>query len=543
MRPSKRKGKRKGSGPSLVTQVQKSKKTKMDKLPKPVSIENEAKDFLEILRGDLTKEEFANEFWRRQPFVSTNRLEGLPKLLGEKLDLGHVKHIFKERSLFLRQDVCASRYDPESEEVVELEEGGNVTWEGLTDLLDEGWALTFPHLYRYSPPTLKLLSLFEKCFSGSDQTRLEFTLVPSGCHVRPPMSPGKDVFIFQLEGVQDVHVYSSPTNAGQEEDQHVVFGFSDVLALEQIDTLKLEKGDCLYIPGTHEYIYFRQSGVEGSEESEAESTENNEQGGGLKPNKTKKQEPVVGDKAEKKLSFEDSLDILVTIPSRSGIQQFLNLLVKEAVVRVVGHSYKRLPPPPPIFALTKTETTVNSEDFYNQEISNINSILSNFNQLSDVIKKHVQFQQKFVRSDFLFTPDPSFDIKEELLKNGHLVQILNFLPTELANRIELVLQSNFISFFFFFLRGKLATFGTVLRIPTNVLQYFFTFYYLPRDSWQRSRTLFSEFLQIFWKVNGKRRNPWRIMNTITLPTLFYPRRCLLTMILFLTFSSNFYLNS
>eukprot|EP01127_Copromyxa_protea_P009186 TRINITY_DN214_c0_g1_i10.p1 TRINITY_DN214_c0_g1~~TRINITY_DN214_c0_g1_i10.p1 ORF type:complete len:644 (-),score=207.53 TRINITY_DN214_c0_g1_i10:45-1976(-) len=392
-----------------------------------VASEADVKELLEVIRGELTKEEFANELWNQLPFVSSNSVSRLCKLLGgPQLNFEYVRSLYRAQKMYLQKDVKLLQYSTEDDEVTELQESGELGWdEALTLMKEEGWALSLPALHWYSPSVLRLYSLFSSYFGGNDGVQIEFTLAPFGSHPAPPLANGRHVFLCQLEGAQDVHIFKAPDSAtaqrGVTDQEAVVYGLADLLAGGadlHVDSLLVEQGDIVYIPGTQDFIYFRQP---------MDALEKEEE----RRNKPKKKKEL-----EKEEHKGKSLDIIITVPNQVSVEGFLELVSKEASATVLGQGTKVPAKFPSIF---KNVKTTEDKDKAKKDSELISQVLQKSIEISPKIQNYLEFRSQFHKSDFTCAM-PTFDLISELKKNQGLVVMENFLPDAVASKLESVLK-------------------------------------------------------------------------------------------------------
>lgn len=399
---------------------------------KPQSLENTAiQKFLEILLGDITREEFLSLHWQKEPFVTLNILDKLESLLACKFpDASTLKETFGQKGFYLQEDLVATHYEPETDQVIEMTERGRVVWQNLTDLARSS-SIVFTRPYTFSPSLASLLQIFEKAFAASYNMRLEMTFALPGCIPHPPTSHPYDLFFIQLEGEQDVHVYTTPGQPIQEEPVVVLEEDNQkvkpqvesthtqiqeqvqtqVFSIEQLDaqpslhfdSIHLEKGDCLYIPAGKGLITYRTAGKQ-AEDEQPETTEAN----------------------------EASLDLLVCLPVLPTWTTMMDHIVAEAKALLARKQHLLSP----IAPLVQTQSDVDLEAQHQKQCA---LALQSALDLQQNIFDHLAFSRSLSKLNFMVDLG-NFKLRKKLLEHGGLLRIKNFLPLPLAKHIHQVLK-------------------------------------------------------------------------------------------------------
>lgn len=99
----KRKQKKKAPQPVAAKRFKPNNPTKPAAPQRPaLPHEDQSKLFLEVLLGDLSKDEFLESYWQKQPFFTSSVLTKLETLLGSTLDIPALQPLFDKQLLYLK---------------------------------------------------------------------------------------------------------------------------------------------------------------------------------------------------------------------------------------------------------------------------------------------------------------------------------------------------------------------------------------------------------------------------------------------------------
>lgn len=481
--PSKKKRNQKTSNPVIA------KKMKLTQPPLPQTLHDKIKvsdemrrQFLAILRGELTETEFSDEFWGKEPFVSPNVVKKIEELVGEQDCLGMeaIAKVFETNQLFLNHDVSFISYDQETDNVRELNQRGEIeSFKNILEVIEnESIAAVLNRFYCHSIPLATFVNLFESTFDCfADSLECSVSISPTSTAPTAPQSCLEDTFIFQLEGTQQIHVYNDPRKMNISsidddlsflENNKVSSSFSALdLANQpacQIDTIVLNKGECAYIPGGKSYVIFRESGAESMDafengNDEESSSGDDENDGGNDSD---------GDGSEDEGSSEDDSE-----ESDSMLAEGENAMIEKKDRNLGSNSGQsrysvdcvvKLPQPPTwldsvhaIIDKTKISMCLLNQTKVERILPKLmdngehNRAIKSSNETNTVqyfeealrIYQEVQAlpQPRFSTLNFCYSFPKYFDLHKKVTDGGGFTMIDNFLPDQIALNIESILTN------------------------------------------------------------------------------------------------------